>query len=401
MRPFRPDAECPLDGVRVLDLSRLVAGNMVSLQLADFGAEVIKIEDPRKGDPLRDWRTDGISVHWKVYARNKKSVTLNLRDPQGLALLRQLADTAQVFIENYRPGTLEEMGIGPDVLHATNPRLVIVRVSGWGQDGPYRDKPGFGSLVEGVSTFAAKNGYADRPPVLPPLALADMIAGLYGAMAVLVALREVEQKGGKGQVIDLPLLDPVFSILGPEAAIYQLTRRIEPRVGSRSHNTAPRNVYQAKDGRFIAISASIQSMAERLYRAIGRADMIDDPRFRTNTDRVRNIDEAERPVAEFIKARTLAEALAAFEAAEVTAAPVYDIAQFIADPHVQARQIVTDLPDAEMGTVPMHAIVPRLSGTPGEIRTPAPALGEHNDAILGSLGLGVAAIAELRQRKVI
>jgi crotonobetainyl-CoA:carnitine CoA-transferase CaiB-like acyl-CoA transferase len=401
MRAFRPDARCPLEGIRVLDLSRLVAGNMLSLQLADFGAEVIKIEDPRKGDPLRDWRVEGVSVHWKVYARNKKSVTLNLRDTEGLALLRKLAATAQVLIENFRPGTLEEMGIGPDVLQAANPRLIIVRVSGWGQDGPYREKPGFGSLVEGMSGFAAKNGFADRPPVLPPLALADMIAGLYGANAVLIALREIEQRGGTGQMIDLPLLDPIFSVLGPEAAIYRLTQRIEPRVGSRSNNTAPRNVYETKDGRFIAISASIQTMAERLFRAIGRADMIDDPRFRTNADRVRNIDACERPLAEFIKARSLDEALAAFEAAEVTAAPVYDIAQFIADPHVRAREIVTELPDDEMSAVPMHAVVPRLSGTPGEIRTPAPALGAHNDEILGGLGLDAAAIDNLRSRKVI
>jgi formyl-CoA transferase len=401
MRPFRPEASCPLDGIRVLDLSRLVAGNMLSLQLADFGAEVIKIEDPRKGDPLRDWRTDNISVHWKVYARNKKSVTLNLRDADGLNLLRKLVATSQVFIENFRPGTLEDMGIGPKALLAINPHLIIVRVSGWGQDGPYRLKPGFGSLVEGMSGFASKNGFADRPPVLPPLALADMIAGLYGSNAVLIALREIEQNSGQGQVIDLPLLDPIFSILGPEAALYQLTKKIEPRVGSRSNNTAPRNVYETSDGRFIAISASIQSMAERLYRAIGRADMIDDPRFRTNTDRVKNIDEADRPVAEYIKARTLAENLSVFEAAEVTAAPVYDIDQFIVDPHVRAREIVTDLPDPEMGSVPMHAVVPRLSGTPGEIRTPAPALGEHNDAILGGLGFSAEALADLRQRKVI
>jgi crotonobetainyl-CoA:carnitine CoA-transferase CaiB-like acyl-CoA transferase len=401
MRPFHPDAKGPLDGIRVLDLSRLVAGNMLSLQLADFGAEVIKIEDPRKGDPLRDWRTNNISVHWKVYARNKKSVTLNLRAVEGMDLLRKLVATAQVFIENYRPGTLEEMGIGPDVLHALNPKLIIVRVSGWGQDGPYRDKPGFGSLVEGMSGFASKNGFADRPPVLPPLALADMIAGLYGSNAVLIALREIEQRGGKGQVIDLPLLDPIFSILGPEAALYKLTQRIEPRVGSRSHNTSPRNVYETKDGRFISISASIQNMAERLFRAIGRADMIDDPRFRTNSDRVRNIDQCDRPVAEFIKARTLAEGLAIFEAAEVTAAPVYDIDQFIADPHVRAREIVTELPDDEMGSVPMHAVVPRLSGTPGDIRTPAPVLGEHNNEILGSLGLSGAMVDDLRSRKVI
>jgi len=401
MRPFRPDATGPLDGIRVLDLSRLVAGNMLSLQLADFGAEVIKIEDPRKGDPLRDWRVKGISVHWKVYARNKKSVTLNLRTPEGMDLLRKLIATAQVFIENFRPGTLEEMGLGPKVLLSLNPHLVVVRVSGWGQDGPYREKPGFGSLVEGMSGFAAKNGFEDRPPVLPPLALADMIAGLYGSNAVLIALREIEQKGAGGQVIDLPLLDPIFSVLGPEAAIYQLTQRIEPRVGSRSHNTAPRNVYETRDGRFISISASIQAMAERLYRAIGRADMIADPRFRTNADRVKNIDEADRPVAEFIKARTLDENLAIFEKAEVTAAPVYDIAQFIADPHVQAREIVTQLPDDEMGSVPMHAVVPRLSGTPGEIRTAAPALGEHNGSILGALGFDAATIEDFKQRKVI
>src|SRR5215470_1273821 len=200
MRPFRPEATCPLDGIRVLDLSRLVAGNMVSLQLADFGAEVIKIEDPRKGDPLRDWRTKNISIHWKVYARNKKSVTLNLRAAEGLDLLRKLTATAQVFIENFRPGTLEQMGLAPDALHAINRKLIIVRVSGWGQDGPYRDKPGFGSLVEGMSGFAAKNGFPDRPPVLPPLALADMVAGLSGTAGVLMALRH-RDKSGKGQVI--------------------------------------------------------------------------------------------------------------------------------------------------------------------------------------------------------
>ena len=401
MRPFRPDAKGPLDGIRVLDLSRLVAGNMLSLQLADFGAEVIKVEDPRKGDPLRDWRTNNISVHWKVYARNKKSVTLNLRAAEGLELLRKLVATAHVFIENFRPGTLEAMGLSPGALHAINTKLIIVRVSGWGQDGPYRDKPGFGSLVEGMSGFAAKNGFADRPPVLPPLALADMIAGLYGSNAVLIALREIEQNGGTGQVIDLPLLDPIFSILGPEAALYKLTQKIEKRVGSRSNNTAPRNVYETGDGRYISISASIQSMAERVFRTIGRPDMIDDPRFRTNSDRVKNIDECDRPVAEFIKARTLDENLTIFAAAEVTAAPVYDIAQFVADPHVKAREIVTELPDDEMGAVPMHAIVPRLSGTPGEIRTPAPALGQHNTEIFAGLGLDTTTIDDLRKRKVI
>lgn len=401
MRSFEPQARCPLDGVRVLDLSRLVAGNMLSLQLADFGAEVIKVEDPDKGDPLRAWRVEGVSVHWKVYARNKKSLALGLRAGEARELLLRLADGAQVLIENFRPGTLEAMGLGPAVLHVRNPRLIVVRITGWGQDGPYRDRPGFGTLVEGMSGFAAKNGFPDRPPVLPPLALADMIAGLYGTNAVLTALREIEVNGGKGQVIDLPLLDPIFSILGPEAAIYRLTGEVKARTGSRSATAGPRNVFETSDGRWIAISASIQAMAERLFRAVGRPDMVDDPRFRSNDERVRNAEECERPIREFIAARTLADNLAVFEQAEVTAAPVYEIDQFVADPHVRAREIVVDLPDAEMGSVPMHAVVPRLSATPGKIRTPAPALGEHNEEILRGLGLTDEEIAALRQRKVI
>jgi crotonobetainyl-CoA:carnitine CoA-transferase CaiB-like acyl-CoA transferase len=401
MTAYDTAAKGPLDGVRVLDLSRLVAGNMLSLQLADFGAEVIKIEDPVKGDPLRDWRVEGVSAYWKVYARNKKSLTLNLRAPEGRELLLRLVQSAQVFIENFRPGTLEEMGLAPAILHERNPKLVIVRVSGWGQDGPYRDKPGFGTLVEGMSGFAAMNGYPDRPPVLPPLALADMIAGLYGSAAVLTALRQVEVNGGAGQVIDLPLLDPIFSVLGPEAAIHKLTGRIKKRTGSRSLTSAPRNVFPTNDGRFITISASIQNIAERVYRAIGREDMITDPRFRTNADRVRNGEEAEAPIREFIGSRTLAESLAVFERAEVTAAPVYDIDQFIADPHVKARNIVVELPDADVGSIPMHAVVPRLSETPGAIRAPAPTLGEHNEEILGHLGLNRGDVGALRERKII
>jgi crotonobetainyl-CoA:carnitine CoA-transferase CaiB-like acyl-CoA transferase len=401
MIPYQTEAKGPLAGVRVLDLSRLVAGNMLSLQLADFGAEVIKVEDPAKGDPLRDWKVEGVSAYWKVYARNKKSLALNLRAGEGRDLLARLAATAQVLIENFRPGTLEAMGLGPAVLQRDNPKLIVVRVSGWGQDGPYRDRPGFGTLVEGVSGFAAMNGYPDRPPVLPPLALADMIAGLYGTSAVLTALREVEVNGGRGQVIDLPLLDPIASILGPEAAIHKLTGKIKTRSGSRSLTASPRNVFETRDGRFIAISASIQAMTERLYRAVGRPDMTQDPRFRTNADRVRNAEEAEAPIRDFIRARTLAESLAVFEAAEVTAAPVYDIDQFVADPHVVARGIVVELPDPEMGSVPMHAVVPRLSETPGAIRAPAPALGEHTDEILAGLGLNTEAIAALRKGKVI
>lgn len=391
---FDPTAPAPLDGVRVVDLSRLVAGNMVSLQLADQGAEVIKIEDPKVGDPLRAWRTKGLSLHWKVYARNKKSLALNLRAPGGMAALLDLLATSQVLIENYRPGTLEAMGLGPDVLQARNPGLVIVRISGFGQDGPYRDRPGFGSLVEGMSGFASKNGFGDRPPVLPPLALADMVSGLYGAYAVMIALRVVE-RGGRGQVIDLPLLEPMISVLGPDAAAYRVTGEKPERTGSRSLTTSPRNVYPTSDGRFVAISASIQAMAERLFRAIGRADMVDDPRFRTNTDRVRNIDACDGIVAAWIAERTLAENMAVFAAAEVTAAPIYDIDQLLDDPHVQARGVIVEAPDDEAGSVLMHNVIPRLSDTPGRLRRAAPALGQDTRAVLRSIGYDDARLAAL------
>ena len=400
-KSFDPAADCPLDGVRVVDLSRLVAGNAVSSQLADFGAEVLKIEDPTKGDPLRAWQMNGISVHWKLYARNKKSVALSPRDPRGKELLLDLIASSEVLIENFRPGTLEKMGLGPGVLHARNPRLVIVRVSGWGQDGPYRDRPGFGTLVESMSGYAARTGFADREPVLPPTALADMVAGLYGAFAVMVALRQVEVEGGAGQVIDLPLLDPLFSFIATEAPIYGLTEEIRPRTGSRSETTSPRNVFRTKDGRYIGISASIQAMAERLLRAIGRADMISDPRFRTNTDRVRHAAECEAPIAEFIAARTLEENMKTFAAAEVTAAPVYDIDQFLADPHVIEREIVVDVPDEQIGLLTMHNIIPRLSDTPGRLRRPAPRLGEHTGAILGQFGIDEATLEALARDGVI
>lgn len=397
---FDPDAPVPLSGIRVVDLSRLVAGNMVSLQLADQGAEVIKVEDPKVGDPLRAWRTKGLSLHWKVYARNKKSLAIDLRPQAGRDLLLDLLATADILIENYRPGTLEAMGLGPEVLHARNPRLIVVRITGFGQTGPYRDRPGFGTLVEAMSGFAAKNGFGDRPPVLPPLAMADMISGLYGAYAIMVALRVVE-RGGRGQIIDLPLLEPMISVLGPEAAMYKVSGEKPKRTGSRSLTTSPRNVYETSDGRFIAMSASIQAMAERVFRAIGRADMIEDPKFRTNTDRVRNIDECDGIVAAFIAARTLAENMAIFEAAEVTANPVYEIDQLIEDPHVHERGVLVEAPDAEAGSVLMHNIIPRLSETPGRLRVPAPSLGQHNAEILSSLGRDTAAIAALTAAGVI
>ena len=278
---FDPGACCPLDEVRVLDLSRLVAGNILTHVLADLGADVIKVEKPGRGDDLRNWITNGVPLWWQVYARNKRSLCLDLRQTAGCDLLLRLAETGQILVENYRPGTLEKMGLGPDVLLARNPQLVIVRVSGWGQTGPFRDKPGFGSLIEAFSGFAAMNGFADRPPVLPAFAMADAFAGLYGALAALTALR-VAERGGPGQVIDLALLEPILAVLGPKAAEYRLTGATTPRMGSRCTIQAPRDVYRTRDGRYLALSTGTQAMAERLLRAIGRADLLDDPRFRTN-----------------------------------------------------------------------------------------------------------------------
>lgn len=400
MKAFQPAARCPLDGVRVLDLSRVVAGNMVSLLLADFGAEVVKIEPPT-GDPLRDWLVAGVATNWKVYARNKKSVCLDLRKDEAKALLLRLVDTAHVLIENFRPGTLEKMGLGPDVLHARNSRLVIVRVTGWGQSGPYRHKPGFGTLAEGASGFAALNGFPDREPVLPPMQLADCTAGVYGAFATLVAVREIEVRGGRGQVIDLSLLEPLFSFMGPQAASYQASGRLRPRTGSRSTTAAPRNAYRTKDDRWVCLSASTQAMTERLFQVIGRADLIDNPRYRTNAERVQHAAELDAIIGEFIGRMTLAENLEFFDRAEVTVGPIYDIAQIMNDPHVMAREMVVAYPDSEMGAVPMHCVVPRLSDTPGAIRRAAPGLGEHNAEILGALGLGKEELARLAAAGVI
>jgi crotonobetainyl-CoA:carnitine CoA-transferase CaiB-like acyl-CoA transferase len=390
----------PLKGVRVLDLSRLVAGNMLTLQLADFGAEVVKVEPP-EGDTLRQWKVQGVATSWKTYARNKKSLCLNLRDPQARDILLRLADAAQVLIESFRPGTLENMGLAPGLLHSRNPGLIVVRISGWGQQGPYSRRPGFGTLVEGMSGFASMNGFPDREPVLPPIYLADSIAGLYGASAVLVALREVEARGGRGQVIDLPLLDAMVSVLGPQAANYRLTGKVKQRTGSRSTNSAPRNAYCCRDGKWVCLAASTQQMAERLFRSIGRDDLIADPRYRINAQRVEHAAELDAIIGAFIARRTQAENVAFFERAEVTIGPIYDVAQLVEDPHVVANELVTEIPDEDMGSMPMHNVVPRLTGTPGAIRAPAPRLGEHNAQLLGELGYGAGELRHLIDRGVV
>jgi len=385
-REYDPSASGPLRDVRVVDMSRLFAGNVLTQILGDFGAEVIKVEPP-SGDTLRDWKIEGVSTHWKIYARNKKSVCLDLYRQESRELVLELVETAAIFVESFRPGVLESMGMGPEVLLARNPRLVVIRISGWGQGGPYHQRPGFGTLIEGMSGFAALNGFADREPVLPPMYLADGIAGLFGASAAMIALRDVERGGGHGQVVDLPLLDPLFTMLGPQAANYRLTGRLRQRTGSRSSNAAPRNAYRTKDGRYVCLSGSTQKMAERVLRTIGRPELIDDPRFRTNADRVRHAAELDAIVGEYIAQYTQAEAVALFERARVTVGPIYDVSQILQDRHFIERELLANYPDDEMGTVPMHHVVPRLHATPGSIRTPAPWLGEHNRETFAKLGV--------------
>jgi len=398
---FDADKKGPLEGIRVLDLTRLIAGNMLTLQLADFGAEVIKIEPVGKGDPLRAWTDDGISTFWKVYCRNKKSIALNFRSDDAAKLILALVKKADVLVENFRPGRIEKMGLGPDVLLKHNPKLVVVRVSGFGQTGPYSHRPGFGTLVEAMSGFASRNGFPDRPPLLPPLALADMIAGLQGAYATMIALREVELKEGLGQVVDLSLLEPILSTLGPEALSYQITGEPKERVGNRSNTSAPRDVYISKDGKYVALSASIQAMAERVFRTIGRADMIDDARYKTNADRVAKRDDVNDIVAEWIGCRYRDDVLKIFEDAGITASPVYDVSDIIVDKHIIERGVIVDLPDDDVGLAPQHNVTPRLSRTPGGFKNRAPVLGEHTGYFLADAGFSETEIESLRATNII
>jgi crotonobetainyl-CoA:carnitine CoA-transferase CaiB-like acyl-CoA transferase len=383
MIKFDPDTPGPLAGVRVLDLSRLVAGNMLSLYLADFGADVIKVER-KEGDDLRRWRETGHEIYWKVYGRNKRSLVLDLKSAEGLAQMKKLVRHSQIVIENFVPGGLEKMGLAPEVLLAENPVLVIARISGWGQTGPYRHKPGFGTLIEAMSGFAHLNGFPDRPPVLPPLALADMIAGVYGAAGVLTALRVAEREG-KGQVIDLSLFEPIFSFIASEASKTRLTGVATLRSGNQSTHTAPRNVYATNDGGYVALSGSMQSMAMRILDTIGRAELKDDPRFATNEGRVAHRDLLDAIIGGFIAARGTDENLALFEAAGVTVGPVCSMADLLDHPYTKGRDVIVEVEDSDMGSMPMHNIVPRLTGSPGGFRRPAPGLGEHTDEILAEL----------------
>ncbi len=386
-KSFEPTLQGPLNGVRVVDISRLVSGNVLSALLGDFGADVIKVEPP-SGDPLRAWTDEGVSFYWKTYGRNKRSLVLDLRQKTAIDALLKLIKKSHVLVENFKPGTLEKMGLAPEVLLEVNPDLIIARISGFGQDGPYASMPGFGSLIEAMSGLASRTGFADREPLLPPFPVADMVAGVFGALSTLIALRANEQGISHGQVVDISLLEPLFSLLGPEAGIFQLTGQVKPRVGSGSNTTAPRNVYRCSDGKYVALSGSIQSMAERIFEVIGRPDLVTDPRFRTNADRIANRGELDKILGSWFESKKRDDVLELIRAAGATIGPVYAIDDALLDPHFIEREILIDVDDDDLGTLVTQNVVPRLSETPGGLRLAAPRIGQHSIEVLELAGLG-------------
>lgn len=369
----------PLRDIRVVDLSRLVSGNLLTHVLADLGATVIKVEAPRKGDELRAWKREGVSTYWLAYSRNKDSVELDLRTPEGMQQLKHLIADADVLVENFRPGTLERMGLNKEVLQALRPGLVVVRISGWGQSGLFANKGGFGSLIEAMSGFAAMNGYEDRPPVLPPFALADSVAGVYGASVTLACLHERDRsENPELKEIDLSLFEPLFSFLGPQAAEFQLTGKVMPRSGSRSPTHATRNVYRTRDGKWVALSAGMQGTLARLFEGIGYPEGLVDPRFSTHEARLANIDALDDLIQGHIARLDLSQALDFFEARDITAGPVCDIADLLAHPYMQDRAFLVEQLTPDGRSISVHAPPYKINGQRPPIRRQAPSLGQDD-----------------------
>ena len=390
-----------LDGVRVIDVATLFAGPLAATILGDFGAEVLKIEHPR-GDPARSHghAKNGVGLWWKMLARNKKAITLYLGAPAGQDLFRRLVRDADVVVENFRPGTLERWGLGYETLAAINPRLILARVTGFGQFGPYAHRPGFGTLAEAMSGFAHITGQPDGPPTLPPFGLADGIAALATACAILMALR-VRDSTGRGQVIDLAIIEPILTVLGAQPTVYDQLGVVQQRMGNRSANNAPRNTYRTAEGRWVAVSTSTQPVAERVMRLVGRPDVIAEPWFATGHGRAAHADELDAAVGRWIAERSLDEVVSAFEQAEAAVAPIYDVADVLADPQYQALQSIVTVADPELGPLKMQNVLFRLSETPGRIRTTGPRLGEHNAEVFGRLGIDAEELADLARQGVI
>lgn len=395
----------PLAGVKVLEFGTLIAGPFAARLFAEFGADVIKVEDPNGGDPLRKWRklypeAGGTSLWWAVQARNKKSVTLNLKTDEGRRIAQQLASQADIVIENFRPGLLEKLGLGYEVLSADNLGLVMVRLSGYGQSGPYRDRPGFGAIAESMGGLRHITGYPDLPPPRIGISIGDSIAALHGVIGAMMALHHRNMNGGKGQVVDVALYEAVFNMMEsvvPEYGVYGMVRE---RTGASLPGIVPSNTYACADGS-IVIGGNSDPIFKRLMKAIERADLADDPALAHNDGRVPRTREIDEAIAAWLAPRTIEAALAVLNAADVPAGRIYSVADMFSDPQFVARQMIQRfrLPDGQ--EIPLPNITPKLSDTPGDTRWLGPALGEHTDEVLGGLGYEAAAIAALRERRVI
>ena len=394
----------PLTGLRVLDASTVLAGPMCCQILGDYGADVIKIEHPERGDSMRGHGAskDGQGLWWKILSRNKRCIGLYLGDPEGAEIFKKLAETADVVVENFRPGTLEKWGLGYEVLKTVNPKLILMRVTGFGQKGPYSTRPGFGTLAESMSGFAAITGEPDGPPTLPPFGLADGIAAITAATATMMALYYRDARGGKGQVIDLSILEPIVSVLGPQAIAYDQLGVVQKRTGNRSENNAPRNTYKTKDDKWVALSTSANKIAERVMRLVGHPEVIEEPWFRSGRGRAEHGDLLDSYVSDWILERTRDEVIEAFEGAEAAIAPVYDIAELMEDPHAVATKMFTTLQDPDLGPIRMQNLMFRMSETPGEIRHPGRDIGDDTNEVLSQdLAIPIERIEELRSRGVI
>ncbi|MDH0746947.1 CoA transferase [Pseudomonas sp. GD03842] len=393
----------PLDGIKVVEMGQLIAGPFAAKILAEFGAEVIKIEPPVTGDPLRKWRLlhNGTSVWWAAQSRNKQSVTLDLRQVEAHAVVKQLVKDADILIENFRPGTLENWGLGWDVLSDINPKLIMLRVSGYGQTGPYRDLPGFGVIGEAMGGLRHLSGEPGRTPVRVGVSIGDSLSALHGVIGVLLALRHREQNHGAGQQVDVALYESVFNMMEsliPEHSVFGTVR--EP-AGSSLPGIAPTNAYRCQDGKYALIAGNGDSIFKRLMEKIDRQDLADDPELQQNDGRVRHVARLDAAIATWTAERPLDEVLAALRDANIPSGKIYDAADIAADPHYQARDMLirSQLDDGTPVTLP--GVVPKLTATPGQLRSTAPMLGEHTDAVLGRLGIDVPTREQWRQRGLI
>lgn len=393
----------PLSGLRVIELGQLIAGPFASKILAEFGADVIKIEPPKTGDPLRTWRLlhDGTSVWWSAHARNKRSVTLDLRQPEGQEVIRKLAADADILIENFRPGAMEKWGLGFKELHAINPKLIMLRVSGYGQSGPYRDRPGFGVIGEAMGGLRYLSGEPGRPPVRVGVSIGDTLSGLHGVIGVMMALRHREQQGGVGQEVDVALYESVFNMMESLLPEYSKFGVVRQPSGASMPGIVPTNAYLCQDGRYALIAGNGDSIYKRLMEAIGRSDLANDPALANNVGRAANAERIDEAISTFTQQHSLDSVLELMNQAGVPAGKSYDAADIAHDPHYQARDMILDATLPDGSTVQVPGIVPKLSQTPGQVTRSAPTLGQHTAEVLGSLGIDAEQQADWKSRGII